>query len=89
MRYILPAVILPVVVFAVLPAAIAAAGLYDTPTPDKKAPAVVRQLPAKRSGGVNSCAAYGPGFVKADGTDTCVKIGGAISIDVGRSAGSR
>lgn len=85
MRYILPAVILAVVVLA---APVTAAGLYDTP-PTDKAPAAVRQLPAKRSGGVNSCAAYGPGFVKADGTDTCVKIGGAISVDVGHSAGSR
>lgn len=28
-----------------------------------------------------SCAPYGPRFVMVEGTGTCVKIGGAISID--------
>ncbi|HTE96165.1 MAG TPA: porin [Bradyrhizobium sp.] len=37
----------------------------------------------------NSCAAFGPGFVKVDGTETCVKIGGAVSIGVGGSSGVR
>jgi hypothetical protein len=48
-----------------------------------------RLLPLKRPGTGNSCAAFGPGFVKADGTDTCVKIGGAVRIDAGVSGGSR
>jgi hypothetical protein len=47
-----------------------------------------RLLPVK-SAGSSTCAAYGPGFVKVDGTETCVKIGGAISIGVGSSGGSR
>jgi Porin subfamily len=46
-------------------------------------------LPMKRSAPVNSCAAYGPGFVKAEGTDTCVQIGGSISIGVGGSTSGR
>jgi hypothetical protein len=28
-----------------------------------------------------SCASYGPRFVMVEGTGTCVKIGGSISID--------
>jgi Porin subfamily len=31
----------------------------------------------------SSCAAYGPGFVKIEGTDTCVQIGGSISVGAG------
>jgi hypothetical protein len=46
-------------------------------------------LPVRGAGAGNSCAAYGPGFVKVDGTDTCVKIGGAFSIGVGSSSGVR
>jgi hypothetical protein len=42
-----------------------------------------KPLPVKRSGDVNSCAAYGPGFVKVAGSDTCVKLGGAVSVGVG------
>ena len=44
-----------------------------------------RQVPLKGAGAGNSCAAYGPGFVKVDGTQTCMKIGGAISIGAGGS----
>ena len=37
----------------------------------------------------DACAAYGAGFVKVEGTGTCVKIGGAVSIGAGTSTGSR
>ena len=46
-------------------------------------------LPLKGAASADSCAAYGPGFVKVESTGTCVKIGGAVSIGVGGSAGSR
>jgi hypothetical protein len=46
-------------------------------------------LPIKGAASGNSCAAYGAGFVKVEGTDTCVKLGGAISIGAGASSGSR
>jgi hypothetical protein len=49
--------------------------------------ATIAKPPAKRA--YNSCAAFGAGFVKVDGTDTCVKIGGAVSIGVGGAVGSR
>jgi Porin subfamily len=50
---------------------------------NKRAPDKV--LPMKGTSTVNSCAAYGAGFVKVEGTDTCVQIGGSISIGVGGS----
>jgi len=37
----------------------------------------------------NSCAAYGPDFAKVNGTETCVKIGGAVSIGAGTAGGRR
>jgi hypothetical protein len=48
-----------------------------------------KQLPIKGAETGNACAAYGPGFVKVDGTGTCVKIGGAISVETGTSVGPR
>jgi hypothetical protein len=45
-------------------------------------------LPLKGAGTGNSCAAYGAGFIKVEGTGTCVKIGGAVRIDAGSSVGS-
>ena len=53
---------------------------YATP-PDR--------LPPAKSGARNPCAAFGPGFVKVEGTDTCVKVGGASRVDVSGSAGAR
>jgi hypothetical protein len=47
-----------------------------------------RLPPPKRAAG-NPCAAFGPGFVKVEGTDTCVKVGGAFSVGVGGATGSR
>ena len=46
-----------------------------------------KPLPLKRSS--NACAEYGAGFVKIEGTSTCMKIGGAISVGAGVSSGSR
>ena len=38
-------------------------------------------LPLKRSNSANArCAEYGAGFVKIEGTNTCMKIGGAVSV---------
>jgi len=80
-------ILLALVVIAVLPASMAA----EQPRiqkPDKPT-ASGRLLPLKGADSSNSCAAYGPGFVKVDGTGTCVKIGGAVSIEAGSSSGSR
>lgn len=48
-----------------------------------------KTLPAKRNNSGNSCAVYGPGFFKVEGTDTCVQIGGSFGIGVGGSIGGR
>jgi hypothetical protein len=46
-------------------------------------------LPVKQPRSADSCAAYGAGFVKLAGSNTCVKIGGAVSIGVGGNVGGR
>ncbi len=43
--------------------------------------------PSKRTVNGSSCAVYGRGFVKVEGTDTCMKIGGAVSLGAGVSTG--
>ena len=48
-----------------------------------------KQLPLKGVTSSNSCAAYGAGFVRVEGTSTCAKIGGATSVGAGVSTGSR
>jgi hypothetical protein len=33
----------------------------------------------------NPCAAYGAGFVRVAGSDTCVKVGGTVRVETSRS----
>ncbi len=71
-----------IVVFAIAATAPAMAqsrsSITPRTTPDKP--------PAR---GLNACAAFGPGFVKVEGSDTCVRIGGSISVGVGGGSGAR
>jgi hypothetical protein len=39
--------------------------------------------PAKAA--ANPCAEYGAGFVRIEGSSTCIKIGGSLSVGIGRS----
>jgi hypothetical protein len=81
--------ILLAIAVAMLPAAAAEPSSSQKSQKPNKPTTSGRQLPLKGAGAANSCAAYGPGFVRLDGTDTCVKIGGAVGIGVGSSSGSR
>jgi hypothetical protein len=68
------------------------AAVAEQPRPqklDKKAAPSGKELPLKRPNSANACAEYGAGFVRVEGTSTCMKIGGAVSIGAGVSSGSR
>lgn len=76
-------VFLVIAVTALLPASSAAA---EQPRAQKSGKSIsTRQLPLKGPRTDHSCAVHGAGFVRVDGTQTCVKIGGAVSIGVGGS----
>ena len=77
-----------VIVAVVLPASAALAEQPRIPRSDKAA-STGKVMPLKGARSANSCAEYGAGFVKIEGTNTCMKIGGAISIGAGVSGGSR
>ena len=44
-----------------------------------------KTTPPPRETQGNPCAAYGAGFVKLEGTTTCVKVGGTVRVETGRS----
>jgi hypothetical protein len=50
--------------------------------PDKPA-ASIPPRPAKAA--VNPCVEYGAGFVRIEGSSTCMKIGGSIDVGIGGS----
>ena len=72
------------VIMAVVLPSVAAAEQPRLQKPDKAA-TPGKQLPLKRSNSASACAEYGAGFVKIEGTNTCMKIGGAIGIGAGVS----
>jgi hypothetical protein len=77
--------ILLAIIVAMLPAFQAWAEQPVIPKPDTSADSG-KLLPVKKnSGAVSSCAAYGAGFVKLEGSDTCVRIGGAVRLDAAGS----
>jgi hypothetical protein len=76
------------VMMAIVLPAVAVAEQLRLPKSDKAAISG-KPLPLKRSNSANACAEYGAGFVKVEGTSTCMKIGGAVSVGAGVSSGSR
>lgn len=42
--------------------------------------------PAERPSGMKPCPEYGAGFYRVAGSDTCVRIGGGVGVDVGGSS---
>jgi hypothetical protein len=80
-------------IFIVLIAALPPMAALAEPSGRKKsdqAPASSgKPLPLKGATRTNSCAEFGPGFVRIEGSDTCMKIGGGIGIGGGVSRGGR
>jgi hypothetical protein len=70
-----------IIVLAVLSASAASAQQFRDSKPDKP----TKPLPLRPKATANSCAEYGPGFVRIEGSSTCVKIGGSLSVGVGGS----
>jgi hypothetical protein len=74
--------IVSVIIIAVLSAS--AASAQQSRDSELNKPAKLLPVrPAKAA--TNSCAEYGPGFVRIEGSSTCIKIGGSIGVGVGTS----
>jgi hypothetical protein len=60
--------------------------LAQTLTQPNPTPQVPRSVTTKSrpTGHVKTCDAYGAGFRNIPGTDACIKIGGGVTVDVGR-----
>jgi len=75
------------IIVALLPAPIALAQ-SGNPKADPSIPPG-KLLPMKQPRASNSCAAYGPDYVKVEGTEMCVQISGSVSVGVRGSVGAR
>jgi hypothetical protein len=54
-----------------------------------KLPPSGKVLPLKGAAHSDSCAEYGAGFVRVEGSGTCVKVGGFVRTEVGAHTGAR
>jgi hypothetical protein len=74
--------IVPVILVAMLSVSAAPAQQFRDGKPDKPAKSLPLR-PAKAA--TNPCAEYGAGFVRIEGSSTCIKVGGSLSVGVGAS----
>jgi hypothetical protein len=61
-----------------------AAQTLTQPNPQTKTPPPSVAPKSRPAGHVKTCDAYGAGFRNIPGTDTCLKIGGGVTVEVGR-----
>lgn len=67
-------------------AAVAQAQSIGEPIPGRGA-AKERVKPARAEpGGTRPCPEYGPGFVRVEGSTSCVRVGGSVRVDMGKSS---
>jgi hypothetical protein len=66
-----------------LPAAVSAQGAKTPPRTTTITSPVATPKPA------TSCAEFGPGFVRLEGSGTCVRVGGSVSVGTATSRGLR
>lgn len=76
-----PSIVCAALCLCVVSGAFAESSLPAKPALSAK-PLPLAKTPSRASG-ANPCAAFGPGFARVDGTDTCVKVGGAASVEAG------
>jgi hypothetical protein len=75
------------IIVALLPAPMALAQSAN-PKADLSIPPG-KLLPVKPLHSGNACAAYGPDYVKVEGSEMCVQVSGSVSVGVRGSIGPR
>jgi len=69
---------------AAVPSGVAQTLTQPNPTPQAETPPPKDAAKSRHTGHVKTCDAYGAGFRNIPGTDACLKIGGGVTVDVGR-----
>lgn len=54
--------------------------------PAKTKPAAARPVPTQA---MRPCPEYGPGFVRVEGSSACVRVGGGVRVEFGKSSSNR
>jgi Porin subfamily len=76
---------LPLVAALLAQAAPVLAQSFDGKARGKKLDLPVTKPPADRAGSMKACPEFGAGFYRLAGSDTCVRLGGGVGVDIGTS----
>ena len=79
-----PRIVLATAAVLAIVVAPGAAQTLTQPSPQTKTPPSAVTTKSRPAGHVKTCDAYGSGFRNIPGTDTCLKIGGGVTVDGGR-----
>lgn len=71
-------------VLASAPAALAQS--IGEPLPGRGQPRAEKRQPAAAERPARPCPEYGPGFVRVDGSSLCVRAGGSVKVEFGKSS---
>ena len=74
-------IVAAVAVMTALSSSGAAAQTLTDPNPKPSAPPPPTTTKSRPTAHVKNCSIYGPGFMAMPGTDTCIKIGGGITVE--------
>jgi hypothetical protein len=72
-------------IFLIMVLVLSASSAPAQQSPDRKPDKPVASVPLRPKAAANPCAEYGPGFVRIDGSSTCMRIGGGIDVGIGGS----
>jgi Porin subfamily len=79
-----PRIVLATAVAMAIVVSPGAAQTLTQPNSQTKTPPSAIAPKSRPTGHVKTCDAYGAGFRNIPGTDACLKIGGGVTVDVGR-----
>ena len=79
-----PRIVLATAAVLALVVSPATAQTLTQPNSQTKTPSSAVTTKSRPTGHVKTCDAYGAGFRNIPGTDACLKIGGGVTVEVGR-----
>jgi hypothetical protein len=78
--------IIPALFVAFVAAAPAHAQSIGEPLPGRGQPRAEKPRPAPAERAARPCPEYGPGFVRVEGSSLCVRAGGSVQVEFGKSS---
>jgi hypothetical protein len=77
---------IPAILLVAMVASPALAQSIGEPLPGRGQPRAEKLRPAQTERAARPCPEYGPGFVRVEGSSLCVRAGGSVQVEFGKSS---